>query len=111
MFHLIDDCEHPLLYLSGTGITSYDTAIPVSLHQNLAGICNSVWVWWLIMGWIPRWGSLWMVHPAFICDLIISLVIFNIPCLFCTFNVLVIMCHLSFSFRTVYLTFCVPLVP
>uniref|UniRef100_A0A0V1KID3 Uncharacterized protein n=1 Tax=Trichinella nativa TaxID=6335 RepID=A0A0V1KID3_9BILA len=25
-----------------------------SFQQNLAGICNSVWVWWLIMGWIPR---------------------------------------------------------
>jgi hypothetical protein len=26
-------------------------------------MCNSVCVWWLIMGWIPWWGSLWMVHP------------------------------------------------
>ena len=33
-----------------------------SLQQNLAGICNSVWVWWLIIGWIPRWGSLWIVY-------------------------------------------------
>jgi hypothetical protein len=24
------------------------------------GIINSVWVWCLHMGWIPRWGSLWM---------------------------------------------------
>ena len=63
MFHRIDDCEHPLLYLPGTGIVLYETAIPGSLHQNLAGICNSVWVWWLIMGWIPGWGSLWIVHP------------------------------------------------
>ena len=63
VFHLIDDCEHPLLYLPGTGIASYETAISGSLQQNLAGICNSVWVWWLIMGWIPRWGSLWIVHP------------------------------------------------
>ena len=62
VFHLIDDCEHPLLYLPGTGIASYETAISGSL-QNLAGICNSVWVWWLIMGWIPRWGSLWIIHP------------------------------------------------
>jgi hypothetical protein len=22
-----------------------------------------VWVWWLIMGWIPSLGSLWIVHP------------------------------------------------
>ena len=63
MFHLIDDCEHPLLYLLGTGIASYETAVTGSLQQNLFGICNSVWVWWLIMGWIPGWGSLWIVHP------------------------------------------------
>ena len=63
VLHPIDDCEHPLLYLPGTGIASYETAIPGSLQQNLAGICNSVWVWWLIMGWIPGWGSLWIVHP------------------------------------------------
>ena len=84
MLHPIDDCEHPLLYLPGTGIASQETAISVScqqniagivhpllylpgtgiasqetaisgsFQQNLAGICNSVWVWWLIMGWISR---------------------------------------------------------
>ena len=58
VFHPIDDCEHPLLYLPGTGIASYETAITGFLQQNLSGICNSVWVWWLYMGWIPRWGSL-----------------------------------------------------
>ena len=63
VFDLIDDCEHSLLYLPGTGIASYETAIPGSLQQNLAGICNSFWVWWLIMEWIPGWGSLWIVHP------------------------------------------------
>jgi hypothetical protein len=63
VFHLIDDCEHPLLYLPGTGIASYKTAITGSFQRNLAGICNSVCVWWLIMGWVPGWGSLWMVHP------------------------------------------------
>jgi hypothetical protein len=63
VFHLIDDCEHPLLYLPCTDIASFETAISGSLQQNSAGICNSVWVWWLIMGWIPRWGSLWIVHP------------------------------------------------
>ena len=56
VFHLIDDCEHPLLYLPGTGIVSHETAISGSFQQNLAGICNSVWVWWLIMEWIPGWG-------------------------------------------------------
>ena len=57
VFHPIDDCEHPLLYLPGTGIASQETAISGSLQQNLAGVCNSVWVWWLIMGWILGWGS------------------------------------------------------
>jgi hypothetical protein len=53
VLHSIDDCEHPLLYLPGTGIASYETAIPGSLQQNLSSICNSVWFWWMIMGWIP----------------------------------------------------------
>ena len=32
MFHPVDDCEHPLLYLTGTGTASQETAIlgPVS---------------------------------------------------------------------------------
>ena len=61
MFYPIDDCEHPLLYLPGTGIGSKEKAISESCQQNLAGICNSVRVWWLFMRWIPGWGSLWMV--------------------------------------------------
>jgi hypothetical protein len=64
VFHPIDDCEHPLLYLPGTGIASQETAISGSCQQNVVGICNSVWVWWLFMGWIPGWGSLWMVLPS-----------------------------------------------
>jgi hypothetical protein len=63
VFHPIDDCEQPLLCLPGTGKASQETAISGSFRQNLAGICNSVCVWWLIMRWTPRWGSLWMVHP------------------------------------------------
>jgi hypothetical protein len=61
--HAIDDYEHPLLYLPDTGIASPKTAISGYFQQNLAGICNSVWVLWLYMGWIPRWDSLLMVHP------------------------------------------------
>jgi hypothetical protein len=38
------DCEHPLLYLPGTGIASQEIGISGSCQQNLAGICNSVWV-------------------------------------------------------------------
>jgi hypothetical protein len=50
VFHPIDDCEHPLLDLPGTGITSQETAISGSFQQNLAGICNKVWLGRLIMG-------------------------------------------------------------
>jgi hypothetical protein len=63
VFHHIDDCEHPLLYLPGTGIASYETAITGPFSKIFLALCNSVWVWWLIMGWIPGWGSLWIVHP------------------------------------------------
>jgi hypothetical protein len=64
VFHPIGcDCEHPLLCLPGSGIASQETAISGSFQQNLAGICNRDCVWWLIMGWIPEWGTLWMVHP------------------------------------------------
>jgi hypothetical protein len=44
VFHTIDDCEHPLLYLPGTGTASQETAISGFFQQNLAGICNSVCV-------------------------------------------------------------------
>jgi hypothetical protein len=64
VFHTIDDCEHPLLYLPGTGIASQERAISGFCQQKLAGICNSVWVWWLYMGWMLRWGSLWTVLPS-----------------------------------------------
>jgi hypothetical protein len=42
VFHPIDDCEHPLLYLPGTAIASEEIAISGSCQQNLSGICNSV---------------------------------------------------------------------
>ena len=35
---------HPLLYLTGTGRASQETAISGSCQQNLVGICNRVWV-------------------------------------------------------------------
>jgi hypothetical protein len=44
-----------------TDIASQERAISGSSQQNLAGICNSVWVWWWYKGWIPGWGSLWMI--------------------------------------------------
>jgi hypothetical protein len=52
VFHPIDDCEHLLLFLPGTGIASLKIAISGSCQQNLAGKCNSVWGWWLFMGWV-----------------------------------------------------------
>jgi hypothetical protein len=63
VFHPIDDCEHPLLYLPGTSKASQETSISGSFQLNLAGICNSVCVCWLYIGWTPEWGNLWMVHP------------------------------------------------
>ena len=61
VFHPIADCEHPLPCLPGPGKASQETDISGSFQQNLAGICNSVCIWWLIMGWIHRWCNLWMV--------------------------------------------------
>ena len=49
------------LYLLGSGRVSQGKAISGSCQQALVGICLSVWVWWLFMEWIPKWGSLWMV--------------------------------------------------
>ena len=72
VFHSIDDCEHRLLYLPGTGIASQETAISRSCKQNLAGICNSVCIWWLIMVWIPGWGSLCMVLASVSAPIFVS---------------------------------------
>jgi hypothetical protein len=63
-FHPIADCEHPLLCLRGPGIASQETAMSGFCQQNLSGICNGVWVLWLFMGWISKWGSLWMVFAT-----------------------------------------------
>jgi hypothetical protein len=49
--------------LLGPSIVSQETAISGSFQQNLASVCNGVNVWKLIMGWIPGYGSLQMVHP------------------------------------------------
>jgi hypothetical protein len=47
----MDGCEHLLMYLSGTGRASQDTAISDSYQQALVGIYNSVW--WLSMDGSP----------------------------------------------------------
>jgi hypothetical protein len=64
VLHPMNDCEHPLLYLSGTARASQERAISGSCQQALVGIHNSKWFWWLFMGWIPRWDSHWMVIPS-----------------------------------------------
>ena len=63
VIHPIADCEHPLLCLLGPSIVSQETTICGTFQQNLASVCNGVIVWKLIMGWIPGYGSLYMVHP------------------------------------------------
>ena len=57
-------CEQLPLYLSDSGRSSQEKAISGSCQQALLGIHSSVWVWCLKMGWIPRWGSLWMTFPS-----------------------------------------------
>jgi hypothetical protein len=42
----------------GPGIVSQERALSGSFQQNLASLCNGVCVWWLIMGWIPGYGSI-----------------------------------------------------
>jgi len=56
VFCPMDDCEHPLVYLPGTGRAPQETAICDFCQQAFVGICHSVWVWWLFMRWIPKWG-------------------------------------------------------
>jgi hypothetical protein len=58
------DCEHPPLYWLCSGTASQEIAISGSCQQSLLGIHNSVWVWCLYMGWILRWGSLWMAFTS-----------------------------------------------
>ena len=57
-------CEYPPLYLPGSGRSSQEIAVSGPFQQALLGICNSIWVWCLYMGWIPRWGSLWVAFPS-----------------------------------------------
>jgi hypothetical protein len=64
MLSPMDGCDHPLLYFSDTSRASQETAISGSCQEALVGIHNSVSVWRLYMGWILRWGTLWMVVPS-----------------------------------------------
>jgi hypothetical protein len=60
----MDDCEHPLQYLPDTDKGPQETAISGSYHQALVGIYYSIRVWWLFIGWILKWRSIWMVVPS-----------------------------------------------
>jgi hypothetical protein len=57
-------CEYLFLYWSGADRASQGIAISGSCQQALLDISNNVRVWCLQMGWIPRWGSLWMTFPS-----------------------------------------------
>ena len=50
VLHPMDDCEHPLLYLPGTGRALQETAISGSCQQALVGIC-------LVTGFGCLWGG------------------------------------------------------
>ena len=57
MLSLMIGCKHLYLYWSGSGRASQGTTRPGSCQQVLLDISNSVWVWYLQMGWILRWDS------------------------------------------------------
>ena len=48
------------LYLSGSARASQETAISGFHQQPFSGIQNIIRVWWLYMGRILRWETLWM---------------------------------------------------
>jgi hypothetical protein len=56
--------KHLPLYLSCTGRVSQEIVISDFCQQTLLSIHNSVWVWCLYVGWIPKWGSLWMAFSS-----------------------------------------------
>ena len=63
VIHTIANCEHPLLCLLGPSTVSQETAISVSFQQNLSSVWNGVSDWRLIVGWIPGYGSLYIIGP------------------------------------------------
>jgi hypothetical protein len=66
-------CEHLPLYLSGPDRAPQETAISGSCELVLLGIYHNVWVWWFYMGWIHRWGTLWMAYPSVSTSYFVSL--------------------------------------
>jgi hypothetical protein len=61
---LMVGCEHQHLYWSGSSRAFQETAVSGSCQQAFLGILNSVCVWCLHVGWIPRWGSHWLAFPS-----------------------------------------------
>jgi hypothetical protein len=56
VIHPIDDCEHPLLCLPGTGIASQETSVSGSCQQIFSAKCNSGLV--VVYGMDPGVGQL-----------------------------------------------------
>ena len=57
--------------MSGSGRASQETS--GSCQYALLSVHNSVWDWWLYMGWISRWSSLWMAFPSVSAEYFISI--------------------------------------
>ena len=57
-------CEHPPLYLSGSGRASQEAAISGYCQHAFLGIHNVVWVWQLYIRWIPRCDNFWMAFDS-----------------------------------------------
>jgi hypothetical protein len=55
-------CKHLHPYWLGSSRASQETFISGSCQQAFLGTSNSVW--WLHIGWILRWGSLWTAFPS-----------------------------------------------
>ena len=48
----------------GAGRASQRATLLGSYLQAILGIGNNVRFWCLLIGWIPRWDSLWMSFPS-----------------------------------------------
>ena len=65
VLHPMDDCEHPLLYLPGTGRASQETAISGTCQQALVGICLVTGFGSCLWGGSPSWEvSGWLFLQA-----------------------------------------------
>ena len=51
---------------------SYIRVLSAKYCWHMHGVC----IWWLIMGWIPRWGSFWIVYPFLLAPNFVSVTAF-----------------------------------